>query len=337
MLQLFRNRATAAAGAAGPAWLGPGRQLGSEAPGRVQQRTLVGVPKSFESPLDTSPYLDTTAFATIDEYRQMRNFPAHLPIEYFEEYGSRKMTKDFKEHIECMEEAEIAAAPKNTTWQVLAATTLERYPKITPALTEEDIAHGKFIEEMMVAKSALYQTEIDQDVKRADEARRIAEGGEDRRVAAELASDDFVAASRETRADREDDRLSLNRKLADKLFLMVKHEGGEMRMPQALNQEGESLRETAERSLEGVVSEDTKVHFLGNTPCHVETIEFGSDHPLASQFKGSKVFYYRAALAEGTATVTLDSKDYGGYQWLTRAEMEEANVEFFCSIGVFAY
>ena len=55
-----------------------------------------------------------------------------------------------------MEAAEIAAAPKNTTWQVLAATTLERYPKLTPALTEEDIAHGKFVEEMMVAKSALY-------------------------------------------------------------------------------------------------------------------------------------------------------------------------------------
>lgn len=50
-----------------------------------------------------------------------------------------------------------------------------------------------------------------------------------------------------------------------------------------------------------------------------------------------QVFYYRAALAEGVAAVTLDSKDYSGYQWLTRAEMEAANAEFFSSIGVWAY
>ena len=58
---------------------------------------------------------------------------------------------------------------------------------------------------------------------------------------------------------------------------------------------------------------------------------------MSRHFPHRQVFYYRAALAEGTATVTLDSKDYGGYQWLTRAEMEEANAEFFSSIGVFAY
>ena len=72
-----------------------------------------------------------------------------------------------------------------------------------------------------------------------------------------------------TLRDTENDVKSLNRKLDDTLMLMLEQNVNEkkvMMLPQALRNEGETLRQTAERIVHEKIGSELMVQFYGNAP-----------------------------------------------------------------------
>jgi len=178
-------------------------------------------------------------------------------------------------------------------------------------------------------KSAMFQMEVVHEKEKAAEAAKNT--SDERRLGADFAEQEkFVPASRTTDADKSDDRTSVHRKLAEKLFLMVKNGDADFsaepwRMPQAMHMEGEALHETAARSAQAVLNEETEIHFVSNAPSYCQTI------PAL----GMKVFYFRAALVDINPQMELDTSQYSQFQWLSKSEIEEISNDYFNDIVAF--
>lgn len=257
---------------------------------------------------------------TLTEYRKLRGLPDHVPITYFPEiytheqrFGAEKRAVEaLQGHLEGLQAAETAAQPANAEWTIEAAVCFERYPRITPDRTEEEQAWDVFDEAMHIEKSALMQVEQDWTNAEREKAARLERGESD--FGEEETK--FVPAPRETAADASNDTKSLNRKLAEKLFL-VTNDGSdsEFRMPQVPLGDGETLRQAAERGLREVIPESTDVYFLGNAPSYCET-------------KGkSKIFYFRALLVDLDTDVQMQGK-YKDFKWLSIPEIQDESPQF---------
>eukprot|EP00040_Diaphanoeca_grandis_P003144 m.23927 g.23927 ORF g.23927 m.23927 type:complete len:362 (-) comp14414_c0_seq1:90-1175(-) len=281
------------------------------------------------------------AITSLQEYRKLHNVPRHMPVEYFSEYfgqqgnNTKKVDRQILAHLKALQQEEVEAATVDTQWTLAAAVSVERYKRLTDDITPEEIAWSKFQEQINLEKTALFQMEVDFEKQQGEEAARAK--SEDRRLGADFAEQDkFVPAPRLTAADEEDDRTSVHRKLAQKLFLLLKHEADDVRdepwrMPQALHIEGESLRETAARSLKSVIDPETELHFVSNAPSYCQTIlnTNGGDK------LGVKVFYFRAAVVSVNPVVALDTTKYSQFQWLTKSELKETSETYFKDIGDF--
>jgi len=323
MLRLLPARITAAAAAAGGA--GPAAAgVGSRACGVGGNRGMATRKQRKRRRFPTvGPIEALSQASTLTEYRKLRGLQEHVPIPYFPEvysaqplFGAAKRGREeLQAQLLALQAGEVAAHPGNSEWTVEAAVCFERYPRITPNRTQEEQAWDVFDENMHVEKSALMQVEADWTKAESDRAARVARGESD--FGEEETK--FVPASRETEADASNDMKSVNRKLAEKLFLVTKGGDAETawRMPQVEVESGETLRQAAERGLRDVVPESTDVYFLGNAPSYCETDG------------KSKIFYYRAVLVDLDTTVNLDK--YSDYQWLSIAEIADAAPEFAAS------
>ena len=78
----------------------------------------------------------------------------------------------------------------------------------------------------------------------------------------------LALANRETDADRNDDRQSLERRLADSLYLLVKS-GDAWTLPGVALDEEESVREAALRALDEHCGDDLYTYVLGAAPVGV--------------------------------------------------------------------
>lgn len=80
----------------------------------------------------------------------------------------------------------------------------------------------------------------------------------------------WVPGERVTEADRQNDTKSLQRKLDDRLVLIVKGTDaagkGTWQLPAVEHVEGETIRQTAERAALATVGEGPKTYFVGNAP-----------------------------------------------------------------------
>ncbi|KAM8876132.1 large ribosomal subunit protein mL46 [Synchiropus picturatus] len=116
------------------------------------------------------------------------------------------------------------------------------------------------------------------------------------------------------------DLSSPRRCLAQSLVLLTRrHVEGQDQwlLPQTRWQEGETLRQTAQRALAELPGADLKATFLGNAPCGV----YKSKLPRALRtdtFLGVKVFFFKAYLSDGGAAVTSDPSRL----WLRKGELE---------------
>lgn len=256
---------------------------------------------------------------TLTEYRKLRGLQEHVPVLYFPEVYSAKplfgnakrVREELADQLLGLQADEVAAHPQNKDWKVEAAVCFERYPRITPNKTADEEAWGEFDERMHVEKSALMQVEADFTKAESEKAARVARGESD--FGEEETK--FVPASRETAADASNDTKSVNRKLAEKLFLMTKGGDTAWRMPQVPLEDGETLRQAAERGLREVVPESTGVYFFGNAPSYCET-------------NGkSKIFYYRAVLVDLDTEVQLGD-NYSDFQWLSHSEIKTGAPDF---------
>lgn len=125
----------------------------------------------------------------------------------------------------------------------------------------------------------------------------------------------FQLASRTTEADAKSDKKSLERSLEQTLILLVEQKVGTQKhflLPQGLHNDGETLRETAER----VVKEqcDLPVQVYGNSPVGFYKYKYPSDQ--RKNAVGAKIFFYRAVLND-----TQSQPKATSYEWLTKSEI----------------
>lgn len=124
--------------------------------------------------------------------------------------------------------------------------------------------------------------------------------------------------SRITEADRKNDLKSTNRKLEETLILLVEQtlgNGKHMILPQGKRQNGETMRQTAERVLKENCGDDIDVMFYGNAPCGFYKWKYPSDQ--RGESVGAKLFFYRAAYKKGV----INDKQ-SKFEWLDKVELQ---------------
>ncbi|XP_056268895.1 39S ribosomal protein L46, mitochondrial isoform X2 [Pseudoliparis swirei] len=203
----------------------------------------------------------------------------------------------------------------HSPWTLMAAVCLQRLPVISADCSPIEQQFREMMHQMEREKSLLSDHELQllEDAERM--SRRQAdnydsEGEDDYRdqeiVLAQDLEDSweqkmksFQPSPRVT-ADADQDLTSSERCLADSLVLLAEQQvAGEplWLLPQARWQEGETLRQTAERALASLPA-GLKATFLGNAPCGVYKYKL----PQAARTEstvGIKVFFFKAVLSGG--------------------------------------
>ncbi|XP_033846137.2 39S ribosomal protein L46, mitochondrial [Periophthalmus magnuspinnatus] len=121
------------------------------------------------------------------------------------------------------------------------------------------------------------------------------------------------------RDDVDKDMSSVQRCLADSLVLVSEQTVGDQKLwllPQMQWQEGETLRQTAERALASLPV-GLKATFLGNAPCGVYTYKLPK--PLRTESSlGTKVFFFKAILSDSGPSAPPNS----ALLWLKKSELQ---------------
>jgi large subunit ribosomal protein L46 len=142
----------------------------------------------------------------------------------------------------------------------------------------------------------------------------------------------FQFASRTTEADKKNDTRSLERKLDDTLILLLEQKIGDKNfalLPQGKRQDGETMRQTAERVLKEKCGSDLKVFFYGNAPSGFYKYKYPADQ--RSDAVGAKIFFYRTAFKSGNIT-----NQKAKYEWLSPEEARKKVKEpYFHSVSQF--
>lgn len=142
----------------------------------------------------------------------------------------------------------------------------------------------------------------------------------------------FQLNSRVTEADRKNDIKSTNRKLEETLILLVEQKLGNnnhMLLPQGKRQDGETMRQTAERVVKENCGDDIEVMFYGNAPCGFYKWKYPSDQ--RGDAVGGKLFFFRSAYKKGR----IDEKQ-AKYEWLDKTELKgKLNNQYASSVSQF--
>ncbi|XP_047623457.1 39S ribosomal protein L46, mitochondrial isoform X4 [Phacochoerus africanus] len=182
----------------------------------------------------------------------------------------------------------LAVAPSSSSspWRLLGALCLQRPPLVTKPLTPLQQEMADLLQQIEIERS-LYS---DHELRALDEAQQLAkkksdlyeEEDEQNILLAQDLEDmweqkflHFKLGARLTEADEKDDRTSLHRKLDRNLILLVREKLGDQdiwMLPQSDWQPGETLRQTAERTLATLsgfkhtsTSADEDISFTFNT------------------------------------------------------------------------
>ncbi|KAG8001348.1 39S ribosomal protein L46 [Nibea albiflora] len=238
-------------------------------------------------------------------------------------------------------------------WTLMAAVCLQRLPVISSDLNPIEQQFKDLMSQMELEKSILSDHELrlledqermsrkqsndydsdDEDI-RMDQDIVLTQDLEDsweqnfKRVCVDFAPQsqrDTVVVKRLTAlfsclADVDENLTSPERCLADSLLLLVEQQVGGRKMwllPQTQWQEGETLRQTAERALSSLSGAGFKATFLGNAPCGV----YKSKLPKAIRTEssvGTKVFFFKAVLSDSSRPAVPTSP----FLWVTKSELQ---------------
>jgi len=217
-------------------------------------------------------------------------------------------------------------------WDLISAVCLERTPVITPPLTPIEKEMDQMLKKLERMNSLKSDHEIwqEKDKRIAQNRKELEETDPD--LASKQTSQDyedacneelarFEFALRTTDADSQNDRKSLNRKLDKHLLYVVQKEtegNGQEKwiLPQSSRENGETLRQTAERVLKNYIS-DTNVTILGNAPWGVHTVSYPTSQRAKTGSHGAKIFFFKAQLSGRKCTPSSSCQ----YNWLDREEL----------------
>ncbi|XP_017079878.1 39S ribosomal protein L46, mitochondrial [Drosophila eugracilis] len=127
----------------------------------------------------------------------------------------------------------------------------------------------------------------------------------------------FQLGSRTTPDDKANRTSSTDRCLEETLYLLIQQKLGQQEhlvLPQGKREEGESMRQTAERVLREKCGQDLQVLFYGNAPVGYHKYKYPSNQRTESV--GAKVFFYRASLRSGQV-----AEKVAKFEWLPKDEL----------------
>lgn len=129
----------------------------------------------------------------------------------------------------------------------------------------------------------------------------------------------FQLGSRTTPDDQANRTTSTDRCLDDTLYLLVQQKLGQQEhliLPQGKREEGESMRQTAERVLRESCGQELQVLFYGNAPVGFHKYKYPRNQ--RTETVGAKVFFYRASLRSGQVPENLTK-----FEWLPKEALNE--------------
>lgn len=226
--------------------------------------------------------------------------------------SNRPIINQQRERNEILQKESIEA---KKDFRIVGATILHRYPVITkdPEQWEEEML------ELQDKLSGLRKEWLLNQIRGTD-ADIIPDI--DPSYEEILESLPFEPAPRVTEADESNDRKSLDRRLQDSLFLIVKRNrsSNSWQFPQGRWRPQETLREVSERVIDRAVGKVNR-YFISNSPQGHYVYKYPAELQQKRDSFGAKVFFYRAQLIAGN--VKLETKLYTDYAWIARDEVEE--------------
>ncbi|XP_017059556.1 39S ribosomal protein L46, mitochondrial [Drosophila ficusphila] len=143
----------------------------------------------------------------------------------------------------------------------------------------------------------------------------------------------FQFGDRTTPDDKANKTSSTDRCLEDTLYLLVQQKLGQQEhliLPQGKREEGESMRQTAERVLREQCGQELRVLFYGNAPVGFHKYKYPSNQRTESV--GAKVFFYRASLRSGQV-----AEKAAKFEWLPKEALNGKlkNVAYAESVNKF--
>jgi hypothetical protein len=207
------------------------------------------------------------------------------------------------------------ADAKELDWRIVGASILHRYPIITPKKESWEIDMTKLQDKLDDKKRQWLSEQL-----KGSEAHIFPELNPSYEEI--LESMPFQPAPTTTEADATNDRRSLNRRLHDSLFLIVKRnrKDNAWQFPQGKLLEKETIRQTQERVMDRAAGK-TERWFISNSPCGHYQYEYPPAMQDTRKAVGAKVFYGRCQFISGT--VKLQTKLYTDYAWVARDEMKD--------------
>lgn len=228
--------------------------------------------------------------------------------------------------------------PVSNHWRIVSAVCVQRFPSICRVKTSLEKEFYDMQIRLQIQKSRLSDFEVEEkdylEKKLAREKKAMEEDldvsqvskmegatdFEELQEAKETELQNFRPQSRETAADKKQDFQSLQRKLDQILYLLVKkpRQSYMWQMPQGGLDPGESLIQAAQRELEEECGTDLKVQFLSNSPVAFHNYKHNTEK---DSIFGSKVFFFKAQYVSGS--VKLNLKELEQYVWVTKEEMKQ--------------
>uniref|UniRef100_A0A182WID6 Large ribosomal subunit protein mL46 n=1 Tax=Anopheles minimus TaxID=112268 RepID=A0A182WID6_9DIPT len=238
-----------------------------------------------------------------------------------------------------------AATQAEQKWDLYAGVLVERLPIVTKTLEPLEAKFKQMLDQIELEKSLKSNHELRKETEKQQlellKAGKIDLDSEALKQTAQDLEDAyneeyarFKAAPRVTEADQKNDIQSLDRKLEETLVLLVEQKLGTKShylLPQGLHRKGESMRQTAERTLKEHCGDHLQVTFYGNAPVGFYKYKYPVDARTGAT--GAKVFFFRSVLKESSANIANNNIKH---QWLSQEEMKnQLHQSYYQSVSQF--
>jgi large subunit ribosomal protein L46 len=220
-------------------------------------------------------------------------------------------------------------------WDIMAAVCIERPPYITPQLSDLEQRMMRMLEQKELEVSMLNDHELrhKRDLERQERKKKGEDLDDDEAVITALDMEDSWKKAAESfepavTASEVTDPKSVKREMDRPLRLIAKYNLGKdifWDLPQTLHNEGETLRDTAERAIKQRVGDDLNVQVLGNAPWSFYQFKYPRHYQEKIDRRGAKVWMFKGiVMNDFFDDVNIELEDgLLDYQWATREELKE--------------
>uniref|UniRef100_A0A1B6KQT0 Large ribosomal subunit protein mL46 n=1 Tax=Graphocephala atropunctata TaxID=36148 RepID=A0A1B6KQT0_9HEMI len=230
-------------------------------------------------------------------------------------------------------------------WDLVSSICLERKPIITTELSGIEAKYSKAVSdveyensyksdhEMRKIKDQLFAEQLTKEENLYDSDKINLQTAQEFEDNCNEEFKKFSLARRVTQEDIKTDVTSTNRKLSESLLLVIKQNVGKKStwiLPQGARQEGETMRQTAERVLSENCGSSLHTKFLGNAPVGFYKFRYPKSANLTPSV-GMKIFFFKAQLLKGNVTSTVCPD----FQWLSQNELSILPKSYLKSVKMF--